>query len=115
MRERLKRCILDQMRVADETGVPPMRPLFFDLPADSAYYEVGDERLIGPDILAAPLTEYRFRSRTVYLRPGAEWTNAWTGATFKGGQTVEKEAPLERIPVFLKRGGPVLPKSRPIP
>ncbi len=104
MRERLKPYIMQQMRVAHETGAPPMRPLFFDFPEDEACYEAGDELLFGPDILVAPVTEYRSRSRTVYLPAGAQWKDAWSGNTAKGGQAIEVEAPLERIPIFLKNG-----------
>ncbi len=102
MREALRPYIKEQMKRAHETGVPPMRPLFFDFPDDENCYDIDDELLFGPDILAAPVTLYEQRSRSVYLPGGAEWYDAWTGTMYKGGQSVDAEAPLERIPVFVK-------------
>ena len=32
------------------------------------------------------------------------WRDAWTGAQMEGGTTLEADAPLERIPVFLREG-----------
>lgn len=107
LRERLRPYIARQMRTAHETGVPPMRPLFFDFPHDSECYEVEDEFLFGPDILVAPVAEYRRRSRSVYLPAGAAWVDAWTGSPAEGGSRIEAEAPLERIPVYLKDGAAI--------
>ena len=39
-----------------------------------------------------------------YLPSGAQWTNAWTGATVPSGTEVTAEAPLEQIPLFLRDG-----------
>jgi alpha-D-xyloside xylohydrolase len=102
LRERLKPYILAQMAAAAETGTPPMRPLFFDFPADPACYEVEDQFMFGPDILVAPVLEQGATSRSVHLPAGAEWCDAWTGATHAGGVTLTAAAPLERIPVYLR-------------
>ena len=40
----------------------------------------------------------------VYLPKGAQWTDLHTGKTYAGGQTLACDAPLERIPVFLRDG-----------
>ena len=45
--------------------------------------------------------------RAVYLPP-ATWFDFFTGHHFTGGQTVEADAPIERMPVFV-RGGSVVP------
>jgi len=42
------------------------------------------------------------RSRKVYLPGGTIWTDAWTGQTFEGGHDLRAEAPLERIPLYLR-------------
>ena len=104
MRERLQPYIKEQMKTAHVTGIPPMRPIFFDFPEDMHCYEVDDELLFGPDILAALVYEYKRRSRKVYLPAGADWEDAWTGKMYKGGKIIDAEAPLERIPVYLKNG-----------
>ncbi len=103
-RERLMPYIMQQMRLAHETGTPPMRPLFFDFPADHQTYRYADQFMFGPDILVAPVLELGSRSRSVYLPVGTDWQEVATGQTFEGGQTLEVAAPLERIPVFVRQG-----------
>ncbi len=107
MRERLRPYLGEQMRVAHETGIPPMRPLFVDYPDDARAWEVEDQFLLGPDVLVAPVLEAGARSRRVYLPEGARWTDAWTGTDHEGGTTVRADAPLDRIPVFLRDGAPI--------
>ncbi|RFA07031.1 family 31 glucosidase [Subtercola boreus] len=102
LRERLRPYIHDQMRLAAQTGLPPMRPLFVDYPADEAAWMIEDQFLFGPDILVAPVTAPGQRSRSVYLPGTGRWVDARSGAVFAGGQTVVAEAPLEHIPVFLR-------------
>ena len=55
-------------------------------------------------MLVAPVTEAGARRRAVYLPAGASWTDMATGETHAGGQTLEAEAPLHRIPVYLRNG-----------
>jgi alpha-D-xyloside xylohydrolase len=102
LRQRLLPYINRQMQLAHEKGIPPMRPLFFDFPADIAAAAIDDEFLFGPDILVAPILEYEVRKRKVYLPSGTTWIDAWTDKKIDGGQWIEAEAPLERIPVYLK-------------
>ncbi|WP_199431485.1 glycoside hydrolase family 31 protein [Qaidamihabitans albus] len=107
LRERLRPYLMAQMRIAHDTGMPPMRPLFVDFPGDGAAWDVDDEFLLGPDLLVAPVLDPGARSRAVYLPAGTGWTDAWTGVEHAGGTTIEAEAPLERIPVFLRAGADV--------
>jgi len=95
------------MKVAHDTGVPPMRPLFFDYPGEKALYDIDDELLFGPDIVAAPIASYKQRSRKVYLPAGASWVDAWTGKAARASEWFEAEAPLERIPVYVRAGAKV--------
>ena len=104
MRERLKPYILEQMRIAHETGLPPMRPLFFDFPEDETCWSVEDQFLLGPDILVAPVLSAGARSREVYLPDGTEWVCAWTDERLEGGQRTTGKAPIERIPVYVRAG-----------
>jgi alpha-D-xyloside xylohydrolase len=107
MRENLRPYIKEQMSVAHQTGVPPMRPLFFEFPQDRDSYDIDDEMLFGPDILVAPVTGYEDRSRSVYLPAGADWKDAWTLETQPGGRRIDAKAPLERIPIYLRDGAAV--------
>lgn len=104
LRERLRPYIHEQMRIAHTTGTPPMRPLYFDFSDDSACADITDEFCFGSELLVAPVVEHGARSRQVYLPAGASWTDAWTGERLDGGQDVKADAPLDRIPVYLRDG-----------
>jgi alpha-D-xyloside xylohydrolase len=107
LRERLRPYLMEQMRAAHEDGLPVLRPLLLGFPADERCWTVDDEFLFGPDVLVAPVLEFGGRDRLVYLPAGASWTDGWTGAVHAGGQQVRVDAPLDRIPVFLRDGRPV--------
>jgi alpha-D-xyloside xylohydrolase len=104
LRERLRPYLHQQMAVAAERGLPPMRALFLEFPQDPVCWTVADQYLLGPDLLVAPVLEAGAISREVYLPAGAQWSDAWTGESLSGGQTRRCAAPLERIPLFLRDG-----------
>lgn len=104
LRERLVPYVVEQMGIAHREGLPVMRPLFVDFPDDERTWTVDDAYLFGNDLLVAPVLEAGATSRSVYLPQGATWRDAWTGRTFTGGAEVTVEAPLERIPLFLRDG-----------
>ncbi len=102
LRERMRPYLMEQMKKAHEKGTPVMRPLFYDYPEDARAWEQEDEYLLGPDILAAPVTEENKRERKVYL-PAGEWSDLHTGEMLEGGQTITVRAELGRIPVYIKQ------------
>lgn len=104
LRERLRPYVMEQMRIAERTGLPPMRPLFVDYPDDPRAWEVEDQFLFGADILVAPILHEGTRSRNIYLPSGADWRDAWGDERFPGGMVVEASAPIQRIPVFVRGG-----------
>jgi alpha-D-xyloside xylohydrolase len=104
VRERLKPYILKNMEVASKEGIPMMRPLFFDFPNDQVCYKIEDEYMFGPDLLVAPVLEYKAQSRKIYFPVGSSWTDALTGKVFKGGQTIDYKIAIENMPVFCKNG-----------
>lgn len=97
-----------------------MRSLFFDFGADEKVYEIRDEFLFGKNMLICPVTEPMFyqagnreieggkHGRSCYLPLGADWVDFWSGEYFTGGQSVERNTPLDEIPVFVKAGS-ILP------
>jgi len=104
LRQRLRPYIMEQMKLAHEAGMPPMRPLFFDFPDDAAAQDVEDQFMFGPDILVAPILAQGQTQRDVYLPTGADWTDPHTGHKHAGGRTITADAPLERVPVYLRSG-----------
>jgi alpha-D-xyloside xylohydrolase len=91
-----------------QEGGTIMRPLVMDFRTDATARDVGDEYMFGPALLVSPVTEYRARSRPVYLPQAAGWFDFWTGAAVAGGQTVDAPAPYDAIPVHV-RAGAILP------
>jgi alpha-D-xyloside xylohydrolase len=104
LREGLRPYIQEQMRLAKETGLPPMRPLFVDYHQDEQTWAVEDQFLFGPDLLVAPVLHQGATSRSVYLPSGQVWVDAWSGEELAGGQWLSSQAPLERIPVYQRKG-----------
>ena len=102
LREKMRPYLTEQMRKAHEKGTPVMRPLFYDYPEDGTAWEQEDEYMLGPDILAAPVTEKGRREREVYL-PCGEWICLHSGEVFEGGRSVSVKADLDTIPVFVRR------------
>jgi alpha-glucosidase len=90
------------------TGAPVMRPLWFEYPDDSRTYTAEDEYLVGRDLLVAPVVRESATKRGVYFPGGDNWVDWWTGKTYEGGKDAEVEAPLDRLPLFV-RAGAVIP------
>ena len=105
LRERIRPYVMEQMATASATGLPPMRALFLEFPDEAPAWEVGDQFMFGPDVLVAPVTAQGARERDVYLPAGASWLDAWTGERVEQDGWVTADAPLERIPVYLREGG----------
>lgn len=108
LREALKPYMRKQMKEAARSGVPPMRPLFFDYASDKAAYEVADQFLFGPDIMIAPILEYRARSREVYIPEGSQFLDVRTGQEVPGGERITANAEIESIPVYAREGSEAL-------
>ena len=81
----------------------PMRPLVMDFRRDLKAATAGDQFMFGPGFLVNPVTEQGARTRRLYLPPG-RWYDFWSGALEEGGQTVDAEAPLDRMPLYLRAG-----------
>ena len=81
-----------------------MRGLVMDFAADKRAWDVADEYMFGPAFLVAPVTEYKARSRRVYLPNGASWYDFYSGRSIRGGQSIDAAAPYERMPLFVRAG-----------
>ncbi|MDP3801886.1 TIM-barrel domain-containing protein [Brevundimonas sp.] len=85
-----------------------MRALAMDFPQDVRGRDVNDQYLFGPAIMVAPVHRYQARERSVWFPTGADWFDLYTGRKFAGGSEATVQAPLERIPLFV-RAGSILP------
>lgn len=90
-----------------------MRGLVMDFPEDTNVRSLADQYMFGPSIMVAPVYEYNARKRDVYFPKGTNWFDFYSGKKYSGGEKNVIEAPLERMPLFVKEGsliicGPVI-------
>jgi hypothetical protein len=86
LRERLRPYVMEQMKLASERGLPPMRPVFFDFSNDPKTWEIEDQFLFGADILVAPVTYYKLRSPPFISLRAARGSTFGRVASFRAGK-----------------------------
>jgi alpha-D-xyloside xylohydrolase len=84
------------------------RPLVMDWRTDPKTWNVADQFMFGPAILVNPVLKKDATQRFVYLPNAPLWYDFWTGSTVRGGQDLLADAPLDRMPLFV-RAGSILP------
>ena len=100
-----------------------MRALPIDFRSDKNVQNINTEYMFGQSILVAPVTEAMYvnkvdgkttenfsqaKTKKVYLPTGVDWYDFWTGQKLTGGQEIQREAPIDLIPLYVKAGS-VLP------
>jgi alpha-glucosidase (family GH31 glycosyl hydrolase) len=89
---------------AARCGLPIVRPGALIGHRDWA---VADAYGYGPSLWVAPVLEDGAREVEVDL-PRGDWVATWDGSEVAGGGTVRAPAPLDRIPVWVRRGALVV-------
>lgn len=112
LRYQLLPFLYNEFYKASQTGLPIMRPLMLDYPEDPATHYVSDQFLVGQDLLVCPVYQPGATARMVYL-PAGTWVDFWTGQRVQGPAHVVADAPLHRMPMYV-RDGAILPMERPI-
>lgn len=92
---------------SSQDGAPILRPLFYEFPNDPATYQLHDQVMLGSALLAAPIYQPGKTQRHVYL-PVGQWYDWWTNELIEGPTHVLAQAPLERLPLYV-RAGTILP------
>ena len=86
-------------------GEPVLRPLGYAFPDDEEAWRSDLEFLVGPDLLAAPVTGPGTTPR-VYL-PAGRWIDLATGQTVKGPANFTRATPLDVLPLYVRSGAVV--------
>ena len=111
LKYRLLPYIYTYAREAHDTGLPIMRPLFLEYPADMETFSTDGQFLFGQELLVAPVVKKGARTKNVYLPEGTwiDYNNKQT--VYTGEQWTTVEAPLSCIPMFVKQGSiiPTMP------
>lgn len=85
------------------SGIPIMRALVLADQDDPNVYDIGDQYMLGDDLMVCPVTEKGARTRVVYL-PEGTWYDYWTGAQYAGKRYLTVSCPLDQIPLFVRAG-----------
>jgi oligosaccharide 4-alpha-D-glucosyltransferase len=85
------------------TGMPLMRPVFFEDESDASLIDEKDSYLWGDAFLVAPVMEPGLASVNVDLPAGA-WFDFWNDTRYDGAQNVNIPVTLETIPVLVRAG-----------
>jgi alpha-glucosidase (family GH31 glycosyl hydrolase) len=102
-------------RQAAATGVPIMRSVGFQYPDDQAAWAQDQEFMVGPDLLAAPVTgdnaeadgaAGRSTPVPVYL-PRGRWIDLYAGTVVDGGRTITRPTSLDEFPLYLRAGSSI--------
>jgi alpha-D-xyloside xylohydrolase len=89
-------------------GYTMMRPLVMDFRADANVFNITDQFMSGPALMACPVVHAGDKNRSVYFPEGTIWTDFWTGKNYDGGQKLETASPVEMMPLFV-RAGSIIP------
>lgn len=100
-----------------------MRALVMDFAHDKNALDNNHEYMFGESFLVCPVTTpmytknvvdgkdttkvedfNKIKSENVYLPKESDWIDFWTGEKHDGGKTINKEVPIEIIPLFVKAG-----------
>jgi len=105
-RYRLLPYLYNEFYNASITGIPIMRPMFLQYQHDDECYneEAGKQFMLGDSLLVAPVLSDRDTSKRLYLPEGL-WTDMWDYKQYCGNRWVTVDAPLSKIPLFLREGG----------
>lgn len=96
-----------------------LRSLIFDFSHDKIACSLDSEFMFGPSLLICPVTKpmyYEAKNVKIdevkewecYLPSGCKWYDYWTNTCYEGGQYVTVDAPIDRMPIFVKAGS-ILP------
>ncbi len=102
-----------------------MRPFIMDFPHDRKAISLDNEYMFGHSILVKPVTDpmytyYNQEERKgyelfedtasacektdIYLPEGERWYDFWNNSIHEGGQTIERDCPIDIMPVYIKAG-----------
>ena len=104
--------IIEQSKLAVESGWPLLQALILHHPEDKLCWHIDDEYYFGNDFLVAPVMNSENR-RDIYL-PEGQWVNFFTGERLQGGRWLkEVYVPLEEMPVYVRENAviPIYPKE----
>lgn len=125
LRYRLMPYIYSQAGHVWKDDASMIKPLVFDFGSDETVYDIKDQYLFGESMIVCPVTEAMYYeagnkkiedadcTRPVYLPAGSGWYDFWTNRYYEGGQWITADAPIDKMPIYVKAGSiiPFAPES----
>ncbi|GLI69804.1 hypothetical protein VaNZ11_014505 [Volvox africanus] len=101
-------------RFANTSGLPILRPLWYEFPDNEDVFAVEEEFMVGSAMLVKPIVAPGVSSVDVTLPAGARWYDALSGAVLPARTRSQRvQVTLDAIPVYY-RGGSIVPlRERP--
>jgi len=97
------------LREAYDRGYPVIRPLPIEFSRDASSEKQDDVFMLGDEVLLAPVLGPGTKRRLDL--PRGNWTDVHTNRQYHGNQTIEVDAPVGRVPMFVRNGW-IIPLSR---
>lgn len=106
LRYKLLPYIYNEFYNAAVTGLPIMKAMFLDYQNDDECYknESQYQYMFGENLLVAPVVDENERFKKLYL-PEGKWIDYWNDKVYEGKKWIIVDAPLEKIPLYIKEGG----------
>ncbi len=108
LRYRLLPYIYSVSWMVTNDGYSMMRGLVMDFPNDAKAHDIADQYLFGPALMINPVIKAGAVSRSVYAPKGSAWFDFWTGKRHQGGHSIQVDAPLDTLPIYVRTGS-ILP------
>lgn len=90
------------------SGIPLMRPIFFQEPKNEKALNEKESYLWGNNFLIKPITKAGVTSTEVYFPKSSNWFDFYTGKKYDAGTTQIVTVNSENIPIYV-RGGSFIP------
>ncbi len=97
----------------NQSGIPLMRPLFFENADNPELYEMSFTYLWGDNFLVSPVVKPGVASKDIPFPKNSNWFDFFTDKKYEGGTYKTVEVVEEHIPIFVK-GGSFIPMVEPI-
>ncbi len=112
--------IYTEARLAFDSGISILRPMYYDYPSEEIAYNLKHQYMFGEDFIVAPVThpigkdssgtDSLFTTQKIWL-PKGDWIEWFSGTLLKGNQIYERPVCLEDIPVYVKAGA-IIPMQK---
>jgi len=88
----------------NQTGLPLMRPLFFEEATNISALNNNTTYLWGNEFLVSPVVEQGLKEQTISFPKNSNWYNFYSDEKVEGGQTMTVDLVEESIPTYVRGG-----------